>query len=424
MELTLPLIYGHERAFQLDALSDPRKYKVLILHRRSGKTTLAVNQLVKEAMLPENAGKIFHYVCPNKNQAKKLIWDTPDMIRKYVPPEIIDKKNEVELKIFFKNGSQLYIQGADQPDTLRGQEVYGVILDEYAQMKSEVYDEIYRPVLAANGGWCWLLGTPKGKNDFYRKYRSALLNPAIWQVIHLSAETSGIIPPEALAQAKAEMTEQAFAQEFLSEFLEGSGTIFRRIRENICPTFSEPRQGRAYKVGVDLARHVDWTVITAVDRHTHELVYFDRFNQIEYNLQKARIEAVCRRYNNAPATVDETGVGVPIVEDLRRLGLVINGVTFTSETKKTLVENLALLIEQNKIRYPDIPELIRELEEYTYEILPSNKIRYTAPDGGTDDIVMSMCLAYYQIGEKLPLSVDRKPNYGFRSGYNKVVFRK
>jgi phage FluMu gp28-like protein len=406
-------------------LSDPRKYKVIVVHRRAGKTSLVVNKLIIEALLQPN--RTFHYVCPNLNQAKRLVWDPPEMLKRYLPEVLIAKQNEVELKIFLKNGSQIYIMGADNPDRLRGQEVHGVVLDEFEAMKETVYDEIYRPVLAANGGFCWLVGTPLGKDHFFRKYQMALNNPAIWHVIHLPASISGIIPKESLAQAKLEMTQQAYSQEFEVEFLEGEGRIFRRIRENIGGQFQEPRLGRQYKMGVDLARHFDYTVLTIVDRHSHEIVHFERFNQIDWNLQKARIEATARRFNNATVTIDATGVGDTIVEDLRRTGLIINEVKFTGESKKSLIENMALLIEQNKIKYPDIPELITELESFTYELLPSGHIRYTAPEGEHDDCVISLGLALWQLGDKLPSTGKLDKSYGFKvslgGGYKNSVLR-
>ncbi len=427
MVIDIPHNFAPEtRPWQLDALLDERKMKVLCVGRRHGKTSLALNKLIIEAMLPENAGKLFMYLCPTQRQAKDVVWRSNEMLFNYLPEQAIDKKNEVDLTVRLVNGSLIYIRGTDNEHALRGLNPFGIVLDEYAQMKPNVFDEIFKPVLAANGGWAWFISTPFGKNHFYRLYRYGCDNMARWQVIHLKASESGIIPEEALEEARRSMPEKTFLQEFEAEFLDDAGTIFRRIRECINGGFEEPKQGRLYKVGVDLARTTDWTVITVVDRHTHKLVHFERFQQIDYNLQKARIEAVARRYNNAPITVDETGVGAPITEDLRRMGLLVTGFTFTATSKKQLIENLAIKIEQGKMTYPEIPELIRELEEFTYELLPSGAVRYTAPEGGTDDAVCSLALAMWQIGELIPASTE-KSNYGFNfslnNGYKKLIFK-
>src|SRR5258708_3189743 len=228
MDITIPYNFDlSARPYQFDILDDPRSNKVLILHRRAGKTSLALNKLIVEATYPENAGKVFYYVCPTQRQAKEVVWKAPDMLFRYLPEEIVEKKNEVELTIYLKNKSQIHIKGADDPDNLRGTNPYGIVLDEYAQMKPEVYNEIFRPVLAANGGWVWFIGTPKGKEDLYNKFRFAQDNMKTWQALIIKASESNIIPTEALQLAQREMTQAAYTQEFECEFLEGAGTIFR-----------------------------------------------------------------------------------------------------------------------------------------------------------------------------------------------------
>lgn len=412
MDITIPTqeFIKNIRPFQLDILKDQRRWKVLVIHRRAGKTTLAVNKLIHSAHEQGNEGKIFLYICPTQRQAKDIVWKDPNMLSKYLPKELILRKNEVELTIFLKNGSQIYIRGGDEPDRLRGLNPYGVILDEYAQMKEELYEEVIKPVVSVNGGWVWFVGTPKGKNDFYKKYRLGLDNPG-WQVLHLKASESGIIPKDVLMQVRDTSTEATFLQEWECLFHEGEGVVFRRIRENVKGIYAPPRPGRLYKMGVDLAKLQDWTVLTVVDRSTHELVYFDRFQQIDWNLQKARIEALARRYNMAEITMDSTGLGDPILEDLTRTGLIVKGLKFTNETKKKLIENLAILIEQNKISYPEEKVLIQELEDFSYELTPSGAVRYTAPEGEHDDCVISLALAYYQIGDRLPI-----PKSGYYKG--------
>lgn len=399
MPISLPYNFDPMvRPYQHEILSDKRKNKVLVIHRRAGKTSLVLNKLILEAI--RNPGKVFYYICPTQKQAKEIAWKAPDMLAKYLPEEVVDKKNEVELTIYLKNKSQIHIKGADNPDSLRGVNPFGVAIDEYAQIKAKLYDEVIKPILIANNGWVWLIGTPMGRNDFWIKYEMAKNDPNNWQVVHLKATESGILKPEVLAEAQRTMTQRAFSQEFLCEFLEGEGTIFRRIKENVRGELESPVSGRSYVMGVDLARHVDFTVMIVVDRTTHQIVHFDRFNQIDYQLQKARIEATARRYNNAMIRIDSTGVGDPIAEDLQRMGLSITPYNFTNASKKNLIENLALLIEQQKITYPNIPELIGELEAFTYELLASGQVRYTAPDGLHDDCVIAMALAYFEIGAK------------------------
>jgi hypothetical protein len=425
-----------DRLWQLDVISDRRKNKVLVIHRRAGKTAVAVNALIYEAHRPENAGKIFHYVFPQKSQAKEAVWKDPHMLFNYLPEELIEKKNEVELTIYLKNKAQIYLKGSDDPDAMRGTNPFGVVLDEYAQMKVEVYNEIYRPILAANGGWIWFIGTPKGKNDFYNKFRFGEQHSDKWQTLMLKASESKIIPFEELVAAKEQLPMQAYNQEFECEFLDGAGTVFRRIAENIKCKFQEPEPGIEYKIGLDLAKYEDFTVITVVNKSTFEVVYIDRFNQIDYNLQKARIEAIARRYNDAPITIDRSSIGDPIAEDLRRTGLIVNDFVFTNESKKALIENLVVMLEQDQLSLPDYQFLIRELEDFSYTLSsrPPYRVIYSAPQGTHDDCVISLALAFWKIGGRLTAKSQQTEHYGFdfnlrnkrnisQSGYSKPIFK-
>lgn len=397
MQIELPYNFTW-RKYQANIWNDKRPNKVLVIHRRAGKTSLALNKLIVEAI--QNPNKVYYYICPTQRQAKEVVWKAPEMINKYLPMEAVEKKNEVELTIYFKNGAQISVRGADNPDSLRGVNPYGVIIDEYAQTKSELYDEILMPILKANGGWVWLVGTPKGKNDFYSKYVRAQHLPN-WQVVRLKATESEVLTNEMLEEAKKDMTEKAYSQEFECEFLEGAGNIFRRITENAVTRGAEAVHGGMYQMGVDLARHQDFTVISVIDAKTHKQVYLDRFNQIDWNLQMSRIEAIARRYNNAHINIDSTGVGDPIALELKQRGLDVEAFTFTNQVKNALIQNLALLLEQDKIKIIPDEEQLRELQNYTFETTAHGNIRYGAPDGQHDDIVTALALSVYRLPEKI-----------------------
>jgi phage terminase large subunit-like protein len=409
IKISLP--YNFEpttRPFQTKIWNDKRPNKLLVIPRRHGKTSLALNWLILQAIC--SPGKVYWYLCPNQKQAKEVVWKAPDMINKYLPPEAVDKRNEVELTIYLKNRSQICIKGADDPDTLRGTNPFGIVIDEYAQIKPEVYDEILMPIIKANGGWVWMIGTPKGKNHFWLRYQQAQHLPT-WQVVHLKASQSGVLSPEILAEAKKDMTEKSFNQEFECEFLEGAGNIFRRINENATVKPSEALDDGEYQIGVDLARHQDFTVISVVNTKTHKQVYIDRFNQIDWNLQISRIEAIARRYNNAHINIDSTGVGDPICLELKNKGLDVEAFVFTNQVKNALIQNLALLLEQDKLKIIPDEEQIKELQNYTFETTSHGNIRYGAPQGQHDDTVVALALACYRLPEKqlvtrMPLEDD------------------
>ncbi|HNV61398.1 MAG TPA: hypothetical protein PKN54_00475 [Candidatus Cloacimonas acidaminovorans] len=163
--------------------------------------------------------------------------------------------------------------------------------------------------------------------------------------------------------------------------------------------------GENYILGVDLAKYLDYTVIVVIKKSTRQVVYFERFNETSWFLQKSRIIAVARMYNNATIVPDSTGVGDPIVEDLEREGCDVFfekdgdrlGFVFSSKSKQQLIENLIICIEQKKVSYPDIPELIEELIEFSVETKSLNNVRYSAPEGKHDDCVIALALALWGV---------------------------
>ena len=153
--------------------------------------------------------------------------------------------------------------------------------------------------------------------------------------------------------------------------------------------------GHRYVMGVDLGKHEDFTVLTVIDKWNNNVVYWDRFKDIEYPFQKKRIKATAERYNNARIIVDSTGVGEPIQEDLAREGLFVDDFKFTNQSKKELVEKGSIFIEQKNVFIPNKPELIDELKSFGYQLTDAGNVVYKAPQGLHDDAVFSLLLAIW-----------------------------
>ena len=343
------------------------------------------------------------------------------MLDNYLPQELVNKKNESELFVEFKNASILTIKGADEPDSLRGIDFAGLGIDEWALMKPTIWEEILRPVIAQDINRKALFAfTPKGRNHAYRYFLMAKNNPE-WLSDFLPASISNILPQEELVKLRKELPERMYQQELECEFLEDVASVFRNIRSCVAGRLEEPRQGLSYIIGVDLARTEDFTVLICLCRETRRVVAFDRFQEVSWHLQKERIIQMARKYNNAHIFLDSTGVGDPIEEDLTRARVSVEGIKFTNITKQELIEKLILTIEQRLITFPDIEPLINELESFEYELTPQRNIRYTAPEGLYDDCVIALGLAVLGMksfiygGQKQEL---RQPNYRFRQPIN------
>ncbi len=189
-----------------------KRYNVIVAHRRSGKTTATLNHLQRDALLTKDSR--FAYIAPTYKQAKSIAWD---MIKKYsiVIPGI--EYNESELTVKYPNGSKLTLYGADNPDSLRGLGLWGVVFDEYSQQPSNIFSEIIRPALSDHKGYAIWIGTPKGKNDFYKLYEQARQDKD-WMTIFLPVSQSKLISDEELEDAKKVMTREEYDQEFECSF--------------------------------------------------------------------------------------------------------------------------------------------------------------------------------------------------------------
>lgn len=340
------------------------------------------------------------------------------MLFRIIPKEFIEKTNESELVVYFKKqygGSILQLKGADDPDALRGPNPLGVVFDEFEKMKYDAWG-VVEPIIRANGGWCWFIGTPFGKNHFYTLYQKGLQGLPEWQSWLLKASTSGIIPPDQLAESKKSMSQALYNQEWECEFLEGEGQVFRGVREVMNATPHKPIDGHYYVLGVDLAKVTDYTVITVYDRSTNAQVYQDRFQTLEWPFQKRRIKAVSDHYNHALVVLDSTGLGDPIADDLSRAGIAVSAFKITEQSKKDIVEKLSIWIEQKRIRMLPIEETGFEFDNFTYEIGPTGRIRYQAVEGFHDDIVISHALAVWALN---PLYKERleKPKTKIQQAY-------
>lgn len=304
-----------------------------------------------------------------------------------------------EMRIELINGSALTFRSADSPDNLRGEGLARVVIDEAARVSRDVWEEALRPAVSDTGGRVMFISTPKGKNAFYEMWTRGqdAMHPE-FQSWKFPTADNPKVPAEDIEQARLSLPVDVFNQEYLAEFLDNNAGVFRNVKACIGSVREEPQAGKLYFAGLDLARLTDFTVLTILDGNGRQ-VYHDRFNLLDWAIQKERVANVCRKYN-ARLTIDSTGVGDPIFEDLRRMGLHAEGFKFTNESKKRLIESLMMAFEQTRISILDIPTQTNELDIFEYTINPSGTVHYSAPDGYHDDCVIALALANWQLGRR------------------------
>ena len=193
-EVVIPYAPRPQQLLVHDAL-EANRFAVAVCHRRFGKTVAAINHLIRAAMLCGKESPRYAYVAPTYSQAKRVAFD---YLLKFTEP-LTPTANISELRVDFY-GRRISLYGADNPDSLRGIYLDGVVLDEVGDMNPKVWNEVLRPALTDRLGWALFIGTPKGANHF-KDLRDRAEKEEGWALLEFKASQTGIISPEELEAA-------------------------------------------------------------------------------------------------------------------------------------------------------------------------------------------------------------------------------
>jgi hypothetical protein len=194
------------------------------MHRRFGKTVFSINEMIDRALRNEKVNPRYAYISPLYSQSKRVAWDFLKQYTMNIPGAI---PNEADLRVdiprpWLKDTIRITLLGADNPMSLKGIYLDGVIMDEYAEMNPLTWREVIRPTLSDRAGWAIFIGTPKGRNSFYDLYnRAGSGEDKEWYAALYKASESKILPESELESAKREMTEDEYEQEFECSFSAG-----------------------------------------------------------------------------------------------------------------------------------------------------------------------------------------------------------
>jgi len=206
------------RAWQKECHVKKQRFSVYALHRRSGKTELAIMELIDKAIKTDKELAMFVYVAPFLRQAKAIAWAR---LKQKIEPlrrnSVIDI-NEGELSVRFKhNGAIIRLFGGDNPDAMRGLRLDGIVMDEVAQLKNELWTDIVQPALSDRLGWAIFIGTPSGINLFSELYYKAI-NEEGWTAARFTVFDTDSLHPNEVTRLKRDMSETSFAREYLCDF--------------------------------------------------------------------------------------------------------------------------------------------------------------------------------------------------------------
>lgn len=370
---------------QIDAFHDDHRFKILACGTRWGKTRLCANIVIDKAIKKKIE---VWWVAPTYDLGDRGL----GALYESAPRELFGQENKVKRILPMVSGSNIQFKTADNPVSLLGKGIDFLVIDEAARIKDDIWHRYLRRTLLDHKGGAIFISTPHGKNYFYELWLKGNDSDQIeFQSWQFPTSANPLIDPLELRKAENDVPDLIWRQEYLAEFLEAANQVFRNITNCIRGELEQPIRQKWYVLGVDLAKYQDFTVLSVLDQNGH-LVYWDRFNQLDWGFQKTRIKGVAAKYN-AQVIIDSTGLGDPIYDDLYNAGLNVEGFRITSASKRQLIENLSMQLEQGQISFPKIDQIINELQAFECNIGASNNLQYSAPCGFFDDCVISLALA-------------------------------
>ena len=384
IKVRLPRMHKHQSIM----LEKAARFNVADCGRRFGKTM---------------AGE--YLLCDNAIHQQPVAWCAPtykmllDVWREVVErmEPITTRKSEQDRRLELMGGGSIDFWSLDNPDSIRGKHYKLIICDEFAMVANgmDVWHNILRPTLIDIQGGAWFMSTPRGRNAFHELYQLGLDDTVTdWQSFHYTSYDNPYLDAGELDDLRHTMTEAAYRQEILAEFLEGEGTVFRNLDGVLLAAPDDPMYHRDHTLvyGVDWGKSDDYTVISMGCVDCHKEVELQRFNQIDYALQRHRVMACATKWSASGGIVETNSIGEPVLEQLVRDGLRVTGFQTTNQSKFNLIEEMALDLELGRVQLISDAVAKGELEAYEMRTTKSGLRQYSAPDGMHDDTVIARAL--------------------------------
>lgn len=386
------------------------RYRVASCGRRFGKTTLAAAELTAHAMMPsETPGqdKLYWCVAPIAETSMRVFSIVLANLRRHFGKFIVtesERMRVVKVKNFGGTVTEIAGKTTESPESLLGVGLNGVVIDETSRIRADAWENYIAPCLLDRQGWALFISTPLGYGLFKDLYeRGSGVDPE-WRSFRAPSWANPQITRAAIDKmylhGENAVPRDVYRQEFEAEFMSGGGLVFPNASE-VCSLDGledGPSAGTSYFMGIDLARHRDFTVITIVNEHG-DLVHIERHQKMPWDQQEERIREVYEHWGHPYAVADATGEGDRTCESLMQEGVIAEPYRFsTNKAKRDVIDNMRIMMEKGQVRFPTreaFSPLWQELCEYEYDLTDFGNLKMGAPSGRNDDTVVATALALW-----------------------------
>lgn len=386
IEIEVPALHSAQQQI----VDESKRFNVLACGRRFGKTLLGIQLDIYPAL----EGYPVAWFSPTYKYLNDA-WRDMARIVKPICKRVAVQEHRLELI----TGGTIDMWSLDSPDSARGRKYKRVVVDEAAMIPNfqEAWQAAIRPTLTDYQGDGYWLSTPKGMNFFKQGFdygQDPLMTEwASWQ---MPTTANPYMPASEIEKAREELPELTFKQEYLAEFLQSEGAVFRNIAANLtAPLDAKPADHKGHRIvsGLDWAQKHDFTAHCIGCADCKVELHLDRFNKIEWAFQRARIKNDVETWGISTVLAEENSIGSPNIEALQSEGLPVKAFTTTAATKGPLIQSLALAFERNEFRWLNIPVATAELIAYESKVSAvTGRVSYSAPEGMNDDTVIGRAL--------------------------------
>ncbi|MGQ9850812.1 MAG: terminase large subunit domain-containing protein [Aggregatilineaceae bacterium] len=340
------------------------------------------------------AGRVCWWIAPTYRMADD-VWRS----FKATLAGVWQAKDEDMRRIDLPGGGVIAVRSGHNPDALRGAGLDLAVLDEAAYLHPAVWSAAIRPALADRRGEALFLSTPRGRNWFWGLWMMGQrADQPHWKSWRFPTAANPLIDPAEIEDARALLPERVFREEYLAEFLDDGGRVFRHVEEaaTVEPGGS-PQPDEHYVFGVDWGRDADFTCIAVLAAGSRQLMALERFNAVGWAVQRGRLMALAAVWQPVAIWAEANSIGGPNIEALQAEGLPVLPFVTTAASKGPLIDALVLALERGELALLRDATLIEELNAYSLERLPGGRYRYSAPPGLHDDTVIALALAWHGV---------------------------
>ena len=348
---------------QKRVVEDTHRFRVVNAGRRFGKSIMAVEELLFNAVKKE---AMVAYCAPTYLQAREIAWA---ILKKRVQDFSVVSINDTRLEMIINNSvgstSKITLKGWESVESLRGQSFDFLVLDEVAMYRgfSTGWEEVVRPTLLDRNGSVLFISTPKGFNFWYDLYNMESKDKD-YKSFHFTAYDNPYLSKGELDKTKLELTEDRFSQEIMADFRKTEGLVYKEFNRSR-HVFSK-EEGKVFVKtfgGLDFGFTNPCAAITIKkDRFAVYWITDEWYKTQQTDAQIADyVQALkwdeCYPDPESPAAIEE----------LRKRGVNVREVVKNKDSIKNGINVVRELFKTNRLRiHESCRNLIWELETYSY----------------------------------------------------------